>query len=70
MIIRSHVGRQGQGSLVLVKQHLEDNVAIVLALAVEHKLDVGCHGEYLEVNPAVEVQSLHIGNLAAIAVKV
>ena len=70
MIIRCYIGRYGQTGLVLVEQHLEQHIGIVLALAIEHKLDVGRHGEHLEVDPSVGIECLQVVHLAAIAVKV
>jgi hypothetical protein len=70
VIVWCHIGRYGQTGLVLVEKHLEYYISIVNALAIEHKLDVGCHGEHLEVDPAFGIERLQVVHLAAIAVKV
>ena len=70
MIVWCHISRYGQCGLVLVQQHLKQYIGIVLVSAVEHKLNVGRHGEYLEINPAFGIESLHVVYLASIAVKV
>ena len=50
MIIRSDITLDRKRSLILIQQHFHQDV-IALRLAIEHKLEIGCHRCYLVVEP-------------------
>ena len=53
VIIGGYVCRNGQRSLLFVKQYLEDDVFVGKVLAIEHKLDVRGHRKHQTSPPAM-----------------
>ena len=50
MIVWSDITLDRKGSLILIQQYLHQDV-IALRLAIEHKLEIGCHRRNLVVEP-------------------
>src|SRR3712207_5316087 len=64
MIVRSHVGGDGQCGLVLIAQNLQEDVARVgrvgPRLAIKHELNVASHGEYVVITPFLTVDVVKV----------
>ena len=56
MIIRSHITLDRQGSLILIQENLHQDIIWLLLIAIEDKLQVGCHRSNLIIKP-------HLGNI-------
>ena len=68
MVIGGAVGADRQLSLLLIEQHLEEDVVVVRAAAVEDELHVGSHWEYVGAPPAFGLQLFQIVGLQVVAV--
>ena len=69
MVIGLAIRRDGQPGFLLVEQDLEQYVLILRILSIEDPLDIGCHGEHVEVDPTVHVEILEVIKLAIEAIE-